>query len=250
MLVVPFQVQVGLGAGFVVFGGVGAAQHVPEGGAGVEPHFQDVVALDVVRRVFGAQDVFGAHAAPGLDAALLHDVGGLVDDFHRARVQLVRVFVQKEGDGHAPGALAADDPVGPARDHVAQAHLAVGGVKAGVFNGPQRGGAQGFGRLFLGEHAFAFVHAHKPLRGGAVDNGRFVSPAVRVAVGDGLGGQHAACVAQGVDDARAGFPDVQPAKQGQGVHVFAVGLYGVEDFIGLHPVGDAAVEVVHAVGGG
>ena len=88
VLVVAFQVQVGLGAFVVVHAGVCAAQHVPEGAARVEPHFQNVQAFGVVRRVFGPQDVFGGDAAPGFDAALLNDAGRLVDDFHRARVQL------------------------------------------------------------------------------------------------------------------------------------------------------------------
>ncbi len=73
VLVVAFQVEVGLGAFVVVHAGVRAAQHVPEGGAGVEPHFQNVGALGVVLGLFGAQDVGGAHAAPGFDAALLDD---------------------------------------------------------------------------------------------------------------------------------------------------------------------------------
>ena len=112
VLVVAFQVQVGLGA-FGVEGAVGvglgmaAAQHVLERGAGVEPDLQNVGALGVVRRVVGAQDFFGGHAAPGFDAAFFHDVGRLVEDLHGARVQLAGILVQEEGHGHAPAALAA-----------------------------------------------------------------------------------------------------------------------------------------------
>ena len=42
-----------------------------------------------------------------------------------SRVQLARVLVQEEGQRHAPAALAADAPVGPVGDHVAQPRAAV-----------------------------------------------------------------------------------------------------------------------------
>jgi hypothetical protein len=48
------------------------------------------------------------------------DVGRLVQDLHRARVQFARILVQEERQRHAPAALAADAPVGPVGDHVAQ----------------------------------------------------------------------------------------------------------------------------------
>ncbi|MNS41262.1 hypothetical protein D3C72_736110 [compost metagenome] len=248
VLVVAFEVQVGLGAGLVVHVGVRAAQHVREGRARVEPHLEDVGALGVARCVFGAQDVFDRDAAPGLDAALLDDVGGLVEDFHGARVQLARILVQEERDRHAPAALAADAPVGPAGDHVVQAGLAVLGVEAGLLDGVERGLAQRLGRLVLGEHAFAFVHANEPLGGRAVDHRRLVAPAVRVAVGDGLGGQQPVGVAQRGDDHRHGLPDVLAAEQREVGRVAAVALHRVQDVVVRHAVGDAGVEVVHAVG--
>ena len=249
VLIVALQIHVRFRPARVVLVRVRAAQHVIEGGAGVEPHFQDVVELAVVARVFVAQDFLGRHAAPGLDAALVDDVGRLVEDFHGARVQLVRFLVQEEGDGHAPGALAADDPVGPARDHVAQARLAAGRVEGRVFDGAQRGGAQRFGRLVLGEHAFAFVHAHEPLRGGAVDHRRLVAPAVRVAVRDGAGGEQAAGVIQRLDDDGHGLPDVQPAKQRKVGRVAAAALHRVQDVGVRQAVRHAGVEVFNTVGG-
>jgi hypothetical protein len=81
----------------------------------------------------------------------LDDVGGLVQDLHRARVQLAAVLVQEEGHRHAPAALAADAPVGTVGDHVAQPGLAVVGVEAGVVDGVQRQLAQRLGRLVFGE---------------------------------------------------------------------------------------------------
>src|SRR6476620_1336043 len=70
----------------------------------------------------------------------------------------------------SPVAVAADAPVGPAGNHVAQACLSVLGVEAGFLNGGQRQLAQRLLCLVFGEYAHAFVHAHKPLRGGAVDH--------------------------------------------------------------------------------
>ena len=244
-----FEVQIGLGACVVVHLGVRAAQHMAEGGAGVEPHFQDVGALGVVRRVFGAQDFFGRHAAPGLDAALFDDVGGLVHDFHGARMQLARILVQKERDGHAPAALARDAPVRPPGDHVVQAGLAVFGVEAGVLDGVERDLAQRLGGLHacFSEHAFAFVHADEPLGSRAVDHGRLVAPAVRVAVRDVLGGHQAACVAQGLDDDGHGLPDVLAAKQREVGRVGAVALHRVQDFVQCHAVRAAGVEVFQPI---
>jgi hypothetical protein len=43
-----------------------------------------------------------------------------------------------------------------------------------------------FGALSLVKTPAPFVHAHEPLRRGAVDHRALVAPAVRVAVGDGL----------------------------------------------------------------
>ena len=252
VLVVAFQVQVGLGAFVVVHAGVRAAQHVPEGAARVEPHFQNVQAFGVVRCVFGPQDVFGGDAAPGFDAALLNNAGRLVDDLHRARVQLARIDVQKERQRHAPAALARDAPVGPVGNHVAQAGLAVFGVKAGVFDSCQRNLAQRLCRFlcWIGEHAFALVHAHKPLRGGAVDHRRFVPPAVRVTVRDAGGAHQAASHLEGINDQRHSLPDGLAAKQRKVGRVLAIALHGVEDVVVRQPVAHAAVEVVHPVGRG
>jgi hypothetical protein len=64
-----------------------------------------------------------------------------------SRISIVRgcsspVLVQEERQRHAPAALAADAPVGPVGDHVAQPGLAVLGVEAGLLDGVQRHLAQ------------------------------------------------------------------------------------------------------------
>ena len=200
VLVMAFKVQVG----FRTLGVVGwpcigilvaATQHMGKGATGVKPHFQNVSAFGVAGGIRRAEDVFGRHTAPGLNAALFDDIGGLVQDLHGAGVQLTTVFVQKEGHRHAPAALAADAPVRPVGNHVAQACLAVLGVKAGVVDSIQCQLAQSFGRLVFGKDARALIHADEPLGRGAVDHRCLVAPAVRVAVGDGLGGHQAVALA-------------------------------------------------------
>ena len=256
VLVVAFQVEVGLGPGLVIAAVprralVRAAQHVAEGRTRVEPDVEDVVALGVVRsRMFaiGAQPVGRVQPAPGLDAAFTHQHGRALHQRQRVGVQIARHLVQEEGQRHAPVALAADAPVGSARDHVAQAGPAVLGVETGLVDGGKRLLPQRAGSLVDSEHADAFVHAHKPLRGGAVNHRRLVAPAVRVAVLQAGGVEQAAGVGQGLHDDRAGLPDVQAAEQGQGGFIAAVALHRVQDLVGLHAVRHARVEVVHAIG--
>ena len=230
---------------------VRAAQHMPERGARVEPHLQDVAALAVGRCVVGAQDVLGAGSAPGFDAALLDDLGRLVKNGHRARVQLTGFFVQEKRHRHAPTALAADAPVRPVADHVAQSSTAIFRIKTGVADRLQRHLAQGFGRFVFAEHApggrRGFVHADEPLRRRPVDHRRLVAPAMRVAVADGLGGQQAAGIAQRVDDQRHRLPDIEAAKQRKVGRVTAVTLHRVQDVVGAQAVRPARVEVFHAV---
>src|SRR5690606_38928515 len=98
-------------------------------------------------------------------------------------------------------------------------------------------------------HALALVHADEPLRRGAVDHRRLVAPAVRVAVGDGLGGQQPAGLAQCLDDVRYRLPDVLAAEQREVRRVAAVALHRVEDVVVGQAVRHAGVEVVQAVGG-
>ena len=222
---------------------------MPEGAARVKPHFQNIGAFGVMRRVLLAQHVLHADAAPGFNAALLHNVGGFVQNFHGARVQLARVFVQEKRHRHAPAALAADAPVGAVGNHVAQAGFTAFGVKARGFNGLQCGLAQGLRGFVFGKYALALVHADKPLGGSTVDDGRFMPPAVRVAVRDGLGSQQAVVLRQCFDDLRAGFPDVQAAKQRQRLFIAPVALHGVDDVFIAHAVRHARVKVVHTVGG-
>ena len=255
VLVVAFQIQVrlrtfGMEGRHAVSVFVAAAQHMLKGGARVEPDFQNVGALGIERRVLCAQNLFHRHAAPGFDAAFFNNVSGLVQDGHGVGVQFARVLVQEERHRHAPRALARDAPVGPVGDHVAQAGLAVLGVELRLLDRVERQLAQGLGRFILGEHALALVHPHKPLSGSTVDDGGFMTPAVRVAVGDFHRGHQAVALAQHLDHAGTGFPDVLAAEERQLFGVHAIALHRVQDVVIGQAVGDAGVEVVHAVGGG
>ena len=255
VLIVAFQVQVGLWAGstcarvdfFMPAARMRALEHGGVGGARVEPDLEDIAALGVGLGVLLTDDGFRRGLAPGFDAAGLHHGRGLVQDFHRARMQFTRVPVDKKRQGHAPAALAADTPVGPASDHVVQARLAVFRVEGGLFDGFERYPAQGFGRLVPGENSHAFVHANKPLRGGAVDHGCLVAPAMRVAVLQFGGGKQAVRGAQRVDDFRHRLPDIEPTEQGQLGRITAVSLHRVQDALDGQAMGHATVEVFHAV---
>ena len=222
-----------------------------EGRSRVEPDFQDVGAFGVVVRfVTGlVQDVVHGGAAPGLDAAALHHLGGQIQNFHGARMQLAGIFVQKKRHGNAPAALARNAPVRPVGNHVAQAGFAVFGVELGLLDGVECQLAQGFGGFVVGEHAHALVHAHEPLGGGAVNHRGFMAPAMRVAVRDRVRGHQAAGVLQGFQNDRHGFPDVLSAEQREVSGICAVTLDRVQDVVVGQPICHAGVEIFHAIGG-
>ena len=260
VLVVPFEVQVSLRARrtgatvnvFVAGTGVGAFEHRGVGGAGVKPDLQDIgafgVVLGILRADLGEDGVRAGHA-PGLDTTGFNHVGRQIKNLHGQGMQLATVFVQEKGQRHAPTALARDAPVGPAGDHVAQAGLAVFGVERGLLNRVQRSLTQGFGGLVFGEYALALVHANEPLGRSAVNHGGLVAPAVRVAVGDVLGGHQATGIAQRLDDDRARLPDVLSAKQRQLGLIRAVALHRVQNVVIGHAMRHAGVEILDAIGG-
>ena len=228
---------------------VTAAQHVLEGRARVKPHFQNVGALGVVGCIGCPQNFFCRGAAPCFDAAFFNDVGSLVQNFHGTGMQLARIFVQEEGHRHAPAALTRNAPVRAVGNHVAQTRLAVFWIEVCLIDGIECQLAQSFGRFVCGENAKAFVHANKPLRCGTVDDGRFVAPAMWVAVGDAVGGHEPIAFTQHFNDARASFPNVHTAKQGQVFGIAAIALNGVQDVVVGQAVGHTRVEVINAVSG-
>ena len=100
MLVRAFQIQIGGKAKALAL-----LQHGVMGDTGIEPYVQRVGDLAVLGR-FGAQQLFGAHLEPGVDAALLDAQRDFLDQLGRARMQRLGFLVHEQRDGHAPGALA------------------------------------------------------------------------------------------------------------------------------------------------
>src|SRR5450830_559352 len=240
MLVRAFQVEVGPWTALMAHR-VRTAQHVPVGGAGIEPDVEGVADL-VVQRRFVAQQLGGVHLEPGFDAFDFDALGHLLHQLGGTRVQLTAFLVEEERDRHTPVALAGDAPVRTVGDHRVQACLAPGRDELGFFDGFERPLTQG-----IAGHR-GLVHADKPLRGGAVDQRGLVAPAVHVAVADGFGMQQRADFAQLVDDARVGLEDELAAEELQGLGIHAVALHRVEDLIVDHAVLLADLEVVLAVG--
>ena len=145
--------------------------------------------------------------------------------------------------------MAADAPVGAVGDHIPQPRFAVFGVERCHFDSIQRKLAKRFGRFVFREHANAFIHADEPLRRRAVNYGRFMPPAMRVAVDDGRGRHEAVALSQHFNDARAGLPDIQTTEQGQFFGVRAVALHGVENLVVFQTVRDAGIKVVQTIRG-
>ena len=97
-------------------------------------------------------------------------------------------------------------------------------------------------RVFIGS-----VHAHKPLRSGAVDERGLVTPAVHVAVGHFARREQCACNTQCVKNLRVGLPDVHAGKEREPRSIGAVALNRIEHFVVGHAVFLAGDKVVHAV---
>ena len=219
VLVGAFQVQVGreLQLGPVRAGAARLALRPAHHGlmrrAGIEPHVERILDLDVLLRL-RAQQNLRIQGLPGFDAALLHPLGHLFEQIQGVRMQRAGFFVDEKGHGHAPLALARQGPVGAVGDHAVQARLAPVRVEARVVDATQGGRAQGFG----GRHAVEarrLVHAGEPLRAGAIDDGRLVAPAVHVTVHVVFAVEQGACFRDFLHDLGIGLPDHHAAEKRQ-----------------------------------
>ena len=151
----------------------------------VEPesnqNVEDVGHLLPVGRVVDQpreEPLLRAGLEPGIRALLgdrladaRHQLAGLAEA--RRRHDLARLLVLEYGDGHAPGALARNHPVGPRLDHAAQTVLAGEGHELGLGDGlqgelTQRLVARGAGRFHSPRVALGFP---SPLRGGVRGGG-------------------------------------------------------------------------------
>ena len=240
MLVRAFQIQIGARA-LIMPHGVRATHHVPVGCPGVKPDIQRIAGLLVQRRLV-TQQLGSIQIEPGIDALLLDPLRNLLDQLNGTRVQLARLAMQEERDRHTPVTLTGDTPVRTTGNHVVQALLAPGRNKLGFFNGLEGAFTQ------RGTAIDRYVHAHKPLCGGAVDQRRLVAPAVHVAVLDAVVLEQCTDFFQLGNNGRIGLPDELATKERQVRHVHAIALYRAENVVIAHAVLLAGTEVVFTVG--
>src|SRR5207302_3976904 len=106
---------------------------------------------------------------PDVGAVLLDQAGGVTDDFRIEEGLALRIV--KGGNGHAPGALARDAPVGPAFDRRFDAALAPLGDPLDLLDGGQ-----------CGLTKVLMVDCDEPLAHRAKDYRRFAPPAERITV--------------------------------------------------------------------
>ncbi|MNS72395.1 hypothetical protein D3C72_1058060 [compost metagenome] len=166
---------------------------------------------------------------------------------------LARLLVHEHGQGRAPGALTADQPVGTAFDHGADAVLARRRVEGGGVDGRQGLVAQGCTVFQF------FIHADEPLGRVAEDDRRLGAPAVRIGVLHPAARQQIAGLDQlfhhravgGAELAgllALGLQHLQAGEQGDVVIIGAVGVHRVRHLAVAVGLPDGVV--IRAVAGG
>ena len=136
-------------------------------------------------------------------------------------MQLACFFVDEKGHRRAPIALARNHPVRTAFNHGFQTRTTPRREEFGVINGLDGFVAQGF------TVGTGFIHTDKPLTCRAVNQRRFVAPAVRVAVFDFAACQEVAGFFQPLQDNGIGFPNAHTGNTRGFADVFAFGVNGV-----------------------
>src|SRR5690606_36082925 len=139
---------------------------------------------------------------PRLDAIHFNAFGDFFHQLQRARVQLLRLFVNEQGHRHTPGTLTGDTPVRAVSDHGFDTRLAPVRDPLHAFDLFQRLLAQAF-----------LIHADEPLRGRTEDDWRLVTPAARIAVLHLLNVQQGTAGAQHVDYDVVRFKDVDTVQR-------------------------------------
>lgn len=234
MLVRAFQIEIrrplGIGP---------ALQGEGVGGAGIEPHIEDVLDLFIGRRIMvGAEKIRRRTGEPGVGAGLFH--GRHDASVHRGVAQGdAGRLVHEHSDGRAPGALARDQPVGAVLHHAADAVAAGLGIEAGGVDGFQRPFAQG------GPVAERLVHADEPLRSIPEDHRGLGAPGVRVGVLQPAAGEQAPGLDQLLHHRAIGRAELagllalglQDGEAGEQRHV------GIVAPVLVHHVGDVAMTV-------
>ena len=212
-------------------------QHESVGAAGFKPHVHDVHHLLVVVGVpVVAEEARRGGGVPAIRTVPREGVHDAID--HGLVSQwLAGCLVNEYGDGHAPGALAADAPVRTGGDHGADA------VAPGI--GHELGGVdRGQGLL---ADTLRPIHSDKPLRRRAEDQGCAGTPGVRVGVDDFPPRDERSCLGQGGAHVVGYFVDMLPGEQRHpGVEGAVVG----DGFRDVQFMGAAEVEIVLPMAGG
>ncbi len=113
--------------------------------------------------------------------------------------RMLALLIGKDGDRHAPGALARENPVRALLDHGAQPVLAGGGHEAGRVDGAQRARAQ---RRAVAEF---LVHVDEPLRRVAEDDRLLRAPGMRIGMLQATAGKERVAGDQRLDDPLVGI---------------------------------------------
>jgi len=130
VLVAAFKIQVSRISQLI---GVRTPHHGHVGCTGVKPHVERVFGLLVHFR-FKIRKFGRCQTSPGFDAFFFNDVGNLVKDLHRFRMQFAGFLMDEEGQRNAPVSLTGNTPVRTVGDHVVQTDFAPLGNELGCFN--------------------------------------------------------------------------------------------------------------------
>ena len=231
MLVGAFEIQIGRPGQAACF------QHEGMGAATFEPDIDDVEHLFIGGGIApGAEEAFRRRGVPGIGAL---GAENLDDAVHHDLVaqHLAGCLLDEHRDRHAPGALAADAPVGPAGDHRADAVAALVGNELGIGDGGER----------LGTDRIRPVHADEPLRRGAEDQRRARAPGMRVGMHQLAARQQPAGRGQRGADGIGGAIDMQP---GEFRHPGVKGAVLADGIRHLDAVGPAQLEIFLAMARG
>ena len=236
MLVAAFKIEIGRIGQLV---GVRASHHGHVGCTGVKPHVERVFGLLVHFR-FHVREFSRCQARPRFD------------NLHRFRMKFAGFFMNEEGQGNAPVSLTGNTPVRAIGDHVVETHFAPFRNELGCFNSFQGGLTQRIFRIVFIDDTLSvrigFVHADKPLVGGAINQRCLMAPAVHVAVHDFAAGQQVAGNGNGVEDLVLSFPNIQAAEERQRGGILTVALDRVQDLVVGEACALAGNVVIHTVG--
>ncbi len=189
MLVGGFEIQIGRGVEFGM-----SIQHGGVGAAGIDPDIEGIAAFFQTCREaeLGGEFVIGG-LEPDVGAFAFDELGDFVGEL--GGEDGLAVFIEEYREGHAPGALARDAPVGARFD--------------GAVNAVSAPGGHPFYFVDFGKSLAAKVfQGDEELLDRAEDNGCFRAPAVRVGVLVDFSAKEVSALREDFDDAVVGFENV------------------------------------------